>query len=33
MASAVKPDLVIDPQPTDDGGSQVTYDLVLDPAS
>ncbi|MEV2231710.1 catechol 1,2-dioxygenase [Streptomyces phaeochromogenes] len=33
VASAVKPELVIDPQPVGDGGSQVTYDLVLDPAS
>ncbi|MEV7342100.1 catechol 1,2-dioxygenase [Streptomyces sp. NPDC093544] len=33
VASAVKPELVIDPQPVGDGGNQVTYDLVLDPAS
>ncbi|WP_210590594.1 catechol 1,2-dioxygenase [Streptomyces sp. GESEQ-35] len=33
VASAVKPELVIDPQPTGNGGNQVTYDLVLDPAS
>jgi len=33
VASAVKPELVIDPQPTGDGGNQVTYDFVLDPAS
>ncbi|MEU9369229.1 catechol 1,2-dioxygenase [Streptomyces avermitilis] len=33
VASAVKPELVIDPQPVGDGGNQVTYDLALDPAS
>ncbi|MFD4557321.1 catechol 1,2-dioxygenase [Streptomyces sp. NPDC058469] len=33
VASAVKPELVIDPRPVGDGGKQVTYDLVLDPAS
>ncbi|WP_405855877.1 catechol 1,2-dioxygenase [Streptomyces sp. NBC_01515] len=33
VASAVKPELVIDPRPTGDGGRQVTYDFVLDPAS
>ncbi|WP_019063446.1 catechol 1,2-dioxygenase [Streptomyces prunicolor] len=33
VASAVKPELVIDPRPVGDGGNQVTYDLVLDPAS
>ncbi|MGA5508163.1 catechol 1,2-dioxygenase [Streptomyces umbrinus] len=33
VASAVKPELVIDPQPVGSGGKQVTYDLVLDPAS
>ena len=33
VASAVKPELVVAPQPTGDGGNQVTYDLVLDPAS
>ncbi|MEV8546777.1 catechol 1,2-dioxygenase [Streptomyces sp. NPDC051572] len=33
VASAVKPELVIDPRPVGDGGRQVTYDFVLDPAS
>jgi catechol 1,2-dioxygenase len=33
IASAVKPELVIDPQPTADGsGAEVRYDFVLDPA-
>ncbi len=33
IASAVKPELVLDPQPTGDGsGRKVTYDFVLDPA-
>jgi catechol 1,2-dioxygenase len=33
IASAVKPDLIIDPQPATDGrGNEVTYDFVLDPA-
>lgn len=33
IASAVKPELVIDPRPTADGpGMEVTYDFVLDPA-
>jgi catechol 1,2-dioxygenase len=33
VASAVKPELVIDPQPTGHGGNQVTYDFVLDPSA
>ncbi|WP_328504632.1 catechol 1,2-dioxygenase [Streptomyces sp. NBC_00457] len=33
VARAVKPELVIDPSPTGNGGNQVTYDFVLDPAS
>ncbi|MFE2940898.1 catechol 1,2-dioxygenase [Streptomyces sp. NPDC059255] len=33
VASAVKPELVVDPRPAGDGGHQVTYDFVLDPAS
>jgi catechol 1,2-dioxygenase len=33
IASAVKPELVLDPTPAADGrGSEVTYDFVLDPA-
>lgn len=32
IASAVKPELVIDPQPAADGTKEFTYDLVLDPA-
>jgi catechol 1,2-dioxygenase len=33
IASAVKPELVLDPRPTADGsGRTVTYDFVLDPA-
>jgi catechol 1,2-dioxygenase len=33
IASAVKPELILDPQPADDGQSaRVTYDFVLDPA-
>ena len=33
IASAVKPELILDPQPAADGrGSEVTYDFVLDPA-
>jgi catechol 1,2-dioxygenase len=33
IASAVKPELVIDPQPKTDGsGNEVRYDFVLDPA-
>jgi catechol 1,2-dioxygenase len=33
VASAVKPELIIDPKPTADGsGNEVTYDFVLDPA-
>ncbi|MFD4192723.1 MULTISPECIES: catechol 1,2-dioxygenase [Amycolatopsis] len=31
IASAVKPELVLDPKPSD-GGETVTYDFVLDPA-
>jgi catechol 1,2-dioxygenase len=34
IASAVKPELLLDVQPTPDGtGEQVTYDFVLDPAA
>jgi catechol 1,2-dioxygenase len=34
VASAVKPELVLDPRPADDGrGLQVTYDFALAPAS
>jgi catechol 1,2-dioxygenase len=34
IASAVKPELVLDPTPTADGnGREVTYDFVLDPAN
>jgi catechol 1,2-dioxygenase len=33
IASAVKPELILDPQPADDGQSaRVTYNFVLDPA-
>jgi catechol 1,2-dioxygenase len=33
IASAVKPELILDPQPAADGtGARVTYDFVLDPA-
>jgi catechol 1,2-dioxygenase len=33
IASAVKPELILDPKPADDGkGIEVTYDFVLDPA-
>lgn len=33
IASAVKPELIVDPQPAADGsGNEVTYDFVLDPA-
>ncbi|GLX02635.1 catechol 1,2-dioxygenase [Microtetraspora sp. NBRC 16547] len=33
IASAVKPELILDPRPTGDGtGHEVTYDFVLDPA-
>ncbi|ADI12810.1 catechol 1,2-dioxygenase [Streptomyces bingchenggensis BCW-1] len=33
VARAVKPELVIDPRPTGDGGCEVTHGFVLDPAS
>ncbi|GAA2334355.1 catechol 1,2-dioxygenase [Streptomyces violaceusniger] len=33
IASAVKPELVLDPRPAADGTGEVTYDFVLDPAS
>ncbi|MGO4753522.1 catechol 1,2-dioxygenase, partial [Streptomyces sp. 2MCAF27] len=33
VASAVKPELLIDPRPTGDGGHEVTHGFVLDPAS
>lgn len=33
VASAVKPELVIDPEPAGDGGTRVTYDFALDPVS
>jgi catechol 1,2-dioxygenase len=33
IASAVKPELILDPQPRAEGeGNEVTYDFVLDPA-
>ena len=31
VASAVKPELILDPQPGPDGINHVTYDFVLDP--
>lgn len=31
VASAVKPELILDPQPGADGTNRVTYDFVLDP--
>ncbi|MGW7541576.1 catechol 1,2-dioxygenase [Streptomyces sp. NPDC054770] len=33
VASAVKPELVLDPQPAGTGGNEVTYDFVLAPAA
>ncbi|MPY47915.1 catechol 1,2-dioxygenase [Streptomyces acidicola] len=33
VASAVKPELVLDPRPASGGGNEVVYDFVLDPAS
>src|SRR5699024_11333718 len=33
VAGAVKPELMLDPKPNDDGVDQVVYDLVLDPVS
>lgn len=34
IASAVKPELILDPKPVDDGnGQEVSYDFVLDPMS
>ncbi|TSE01565.1 catechol 1,2-dioxygenase [Skermania sp. ID1734] len=32
VASAVKPELILDPQPGDDGKNHVTYNFALDPA-
>ena len=33
IASAVKPELILDPKPSADGtGSTIEYDFVLDPA-
>ena len=31
IASAVKPELILDPQTEADGSQSVTYDFVLDP--
>src|SRR5699024_6074870 len=33
VAGAVKPELMLDPKPNDDGVDQVVYDFVLDPVS
>src|SRR5699024_12248012 len=33
VAGAVKPELMLDPKPNDDGVDQVVYDSVLDPVS
>ena len=34
MASAVKPELMLDPRPAEDGdGAEVVYDFVLDRAT
>lgn len=33
VAEAVKPELMLDPKPGDDGKQHVTYDFVLDPAA
>ena len=31
IADAVKPELVLDPQPMSDGSQMIAYDFVLDP--
>ncbi len=32
VATATKPELILDPKPGADGTNRVTYDFVLDPA-